>query len=63
MRGTFLAGVVAGLVTAGYGVAVIVVSQAMKLFVRRVHPWVLMLAGGVSVQPWRRTHPYSDQLS
>lgn len=37
---------VAGLVTAAFGVAVIVVSQVMKLFVARVRPWVLMLMGG-----------------
>jgi predicted MFS family arabinose efflux permease len=38
---------VSGLVTAGFGVAVIVVSQGMKLIVARVKPWVLMLAGGL----------------
>lgn len=38
---------VSGLVTAGFGVAVIAVSQGMKLFVARVRPWVLMLSGGV----------------
>lgn len=37
---------VSGLVTAAFGVAVVVVSQAMKLVVRRVRPWVFMLAGG-----------------
>lgn len=37
---------VAGLVTAAFGVSVVVVSQAMKLVVRRVRPWVLMLVGG-----------------
>ncbi|WP_349899229.1 MFS transporter [Parafrigoribacterium soli] len=38
---------VSGLVTAGFGVAVIVVSQGMKLIVARVKPWVLMLSGGL----------------
>jgi len=38
---------VSGLVTAAFGVAVVVVSQAMKLVVRRVRPWAFMLAGGV----------------
>jgi predicted MFS family arabinose efflux permease len=37
---------VSGLVTAAFGVAVVVVSQGMKLFVQRVRPWVLMLLGG-----------------
>ena len=37
---------VSGLVTAAFGVAVVVVSQGMKLFVARVRPWALMLAGG-----------------
>ena len=37
---------ISGLVTAGFGVAVIIVSQGMKLFVSWVKPWVLMLAGG-----------------
>jgi len=39
---------VSGLVTASFGVAVVGVSQSMKLFVRRVRPWVFMLAGGVA---------------
>jgi len=39
---------VAGLVTAAFGVAVVVVSQTMKLVVRRVRPWVFMLAGGIA---------------
>lgn len=39
---------IAGLVTASFGVAVVVVSQTMKLFVRRVKPWVFMFAGGCS---------------
>lgn len=39
---------VSGLVTAAFGVAVVAVSQGMKLFVGRVRPWVLMLAGGCS---------------
>lgn len=38
---------ISGLVTAGFGVAVIIVSQGMKLIVARVKPWVLMLTGGV----------------
>lgn len=37
---------VSGLVTAAFGVTVVVVSQGMKLFVKRVRPWVLMLLGG-----------------
>ncbi|MBO9578239.1 MAG: MFS transporter [Microbacteriaceae bacterium] len=37
---------VSGLVTAAFGVAVVVVSQSMKLVVRRVRPWVFMLVGG-----------------
>lgn len=37
---------VAGLVTAAFGVAVVVVSQAMKLIVARVAPWVFFAAGG-----------------
>jgi predicted MFS family arabinose efflux permease len=37
-----------GIVTAAFGVAVIVVSQTMKLFVRRVRPWHFVLAGGVA---------------
>lgn len=38
---------VSGLVTAGFGVAVVVVSQGMKPLVPRVKPWVFMLSGGV----------------
>ena len=37
---------VSGLVTAAFGVAVIVVSQTMKLYVRRVPPWAFILGGG-----------------
>lgn len=37
---------VSGLVTAAFGVAVVAVSQSMKLIVRRVKPWVFMLSGG-----------------
>lgn len=37
---------VSGLVTAGFGVAVVVVSQGMKPLVSRVMPWVFMLTGG-----------------
>lgn len=39
---------VSGLVTAAFGVAVVLVSQSMKLVVRRVRPWVFMLAGGTA---------------
>lgn len=39
---------VSGLVTAAFGVAVIVVSQTMKLLVRRVRPWLFVLAGGAA---------------
>lgn len=39
---------VAGLTTAAYGVAVVAVSQAMKLVVRRVPPWAFLLAGGLA---------------
>lgn len=38
---------VAGLVTAAFGVTVVVVSQLMKLVVGRVPAWVLLAAGGV----------------
>ncbi|HXR44037.1 MAG TPA: MFS transporter, partial [Pseudolysinimonas sp.] len=38
---------VSGLVTAAFGGTVVIVSQGMKLFVARVRPWVLMLAGGL----------------
>ncbi len=37
---------VSGLVTAAFGVAVVFVSQAMKLLLDRVRPWVFMLGGG-----------------
>lgn len=37
---------ISGLVTAAFGASVVVVSQGMKLFVARVRPWALMLAGG-----------------
>jgi predicted MFS family arabinose efflux permease len=37
---------VSGLVTASFGLTVVVVSQAMKLVLARVRPWLLMLAGG-----------------
>jgi predicted MFS family arabinose efflux permease len=40
---------VSGLVTASFGVAVVAVSQVMKLFVARTPPWLLMLAAGVSL--------------
>jgi predicted MFS family arabinose efflux permease len=39
---------VSGLVTAAFGVAVIVVSQSMKLLVPRVRPWAFVLAGGAA---------------
>jgi predicted MFS family arabinose efflux permease len=38
---------VSGLVTAGFGIAVVVVSQGMKPLVSRVKPSMFMLAGGV----------------
>ncbi|WP_349903662.1 MFS transporter [Parafrigoribacterium humi] len=37
---------VSGLVTAGFGVAVVVVSQGMKPLVPRLKPWVFMFSGG-----------------
>ncbi len=37
---------VAGLVTAAFGVAVVVVSQLMKLAIARVAPWVFLAVGG-----------------
>jgi predicted MFS family arabinose efflux permease len=37
---------VSGLVTAAFGATVVIVSQAMKLVLARVRPWMLMLAGG-----------------
>jgi MFS transporter, DHA1 family, inner membrane transport protein len=37
---------VAGLVTAAFGVTVVVVSQLMKLVVRRVPPWAFLAVGG-----------------
>jgi predicted MFS family arabinose efflux permease len=37
---------ISGLVTAAFGATVVIVSQGMKLFVARVKPWALMLAGG-----------------
>ena len=40
---------VASLVTAGFGVAVIVSSQLMKLVIQRWPSWVLMLIGGVAM--------------
>ncbi len=40
---------VSGLVTASFGVAVVAVSQVMKLFVARTPGWLLMLAAGVTV--------------
>ncbi|MGP3534356.1 MFS transporter [Microbacterium sp. RD1] len=39
---------VAGLVTASFGVTVVVVSQLMKLVVGRVRPWQFLVAGGAS---------------
>ncbi|WP_193509513.1 MFS transporter [Cryobacterium sp. BB736] len=39
---------VSGLVTASFGVAVVVVSQLMKLVVGRTPAWLLMLAAGVT---------------
>jgi predicted MFS family arabinose efflux permease len=39
---------VSGLVTAAFGVTVVIVSQAMKLVHARVAPWALMLTGGVA---------------
>ncbi len=39
---------VAGLATSAFGVAVVAVSQSMKLFVSRVAPWVFIVLGGTS---------------
>lgn len=39
---------VSGLVTASFGVAVVAVSQLMKLFVTRTPAWLLMLLAGVT---------------